>query len=181
MSLKISLCQIKHCHKSLNQSKLLNIPSYLKSNLNLLNHSSSHSTNSPMTCEWSAPACRWSSSWLLISVIKILSWTLLGSSSGIIFFCTNNQMDNWIEILYILAHQDKPKHVFDETSSLIWLEFCDYTCCLCTTEFWTTQDTCNYLIASRDLYFWGILLAMSLDAILHMTQILIIIKLFFFK
>ena len=31
-----------------------------------VNHSSSHSTNSPMTCEWSAPACRWSSSWLLI-------------------------------------------------------------------------------------------------------------------
>ena len=49
---KVSLCQIKSCHKSLNQSKLLNIPSDLQSNLNLLNHSSSHSTNSPMTCEW---------------------------------------------------------------------------------------------------------------------------------
>ena len=55
---KVSVCQIKSCHKSLNQSKLLNIPSYLQSNLNLLNHSSSHSTNSPMTCEWSTPTCR---------------------------------------------------------------------------------------------------------------------------
>ena len=93
LTLKVSLCQIKSCHKSLNQSKLLNIPSDLKSNTNLLNHSSSHSTNSPLNCEWSSPACRWSSSWFPIcwGFQCQRSWRFFNNSS-------------WLCLLLCLCH-----------------------------------------------------------------------------